>query len=500
VRPTYQTRIGDNGNCFAACLASILEMPLPEFGLDDEYWGRVDKWLVRRGLTYKQVPLNQIPHGWSTIEGISPRGGMHACVAYDGVLKFDPHPPKYHDGQGLVEPKYYGVLEPLGAQDHMTVSPVDGSLRYGDGGFKQWASKRNGTARDGKAAELLRNRHDEIKMGREYRFGAEETAYNTTHQLVSSLLGDTERLLAKTKLDDDHAYWLTKLQKARESIKKSEQLAKQGDYGLALATQEGAFTLAHSLIDKMRNSGRTRGRDMDGFSFGMPRSKEGALQYQRGLKKELMAIRVKEMSDNATPSDLERAKKIVRYFTEIGKPFIKGATDSSDPLQDAYTAWRKADEDANKAWRRGGDQKQARELSDKAMKLMRTFKILETKENATDSTSNNRRARLHRALDCVLDVRDSEKVKDVSSKVPHVEKNGGWGKPWTPPANACAKCGGTGTTSNGERPGVCKACGGRGVAKDAVYPKTDLQYPTTCKLCGQKTRVFTGLRGPDVYD
>ena len=56
----------------------------------------------------------------------------------------------------------------------------------------------------------------------------------------------------------------------------------------------------------------------------------------------------------------------------------------ADPLQDAYTAWRKADEEANKAWR-GGDQKHARELSDKAMNLMRAFKVLETKENAKDA-------------------------------------------------------------------------------------------------------------------
>lgn len=36
--------------------------------------------------------------------------------------------------------------------------------------------------------------------------------------------------------------------------------------------------------------------------------------------------------------------------------------------------------------------------------------------------------------------------------------------------------------------------------RDAIYPKTNRQYPTTCKLCGQKTRVLTGLSGPDVYD
>jgi hypothetical protein len=48
-------------------------------------------------------------------------------------------------------------------------------------------------------------------------------------------------------------------------------------------------------------------------------------RYQKGLKEELKQIRVREMSDKATSADLECAKKIVRYFNEIGKPIAKSA-------------------------------------------------------------------------------------------------------------------------------------------------------------------------------
>ena len=214
----------------------------------------------------------------------------------------------------------------------MTVSPVDGSLRYGDQlgrGFKRWAGRRNGAkdaaplsrsqldkysmraildvlgitiqeymrrteaqkdrllstaiehldnvvkAKDavplsGKrlnaAAEGLKQKHDDIDHNMERQWmlknGTVRSAYNATHQLIVNLVHEAESLLNKAKLDDDPAYWKAKLERAKVAIKKSEELARQGDYGMAVAVQEGAFTLAHTVIDKMRNSGRSRGRDM----------------------------------------------------------------------------------------------------------------------------------------------------------------------------------------------------------------------------------------------
>jgi hypothetical protein len=116
-----QSRVGVDGTCFRACLASILDLDEDEVldfdegtdGDDDAYWENVRGWLAERGLSYRRVPMYSKPVGYSTIEGISPRGGLHACVALDGELLWDPHPIADGTGQGLVEPRYYGLLEPL---------------------------------------------------------------------------------------------------------------------------------------------------------------------------------------------------------------------------------------------------------------------------------------------------------------------------------------------------------------------------------------------------
>jgi len=114
VKRVVQTRTGDDGNCLNACIASILELPLkavPEFG--EDWQGDLNDFLATKGLRYRRVPMHSRPSGWSTIEGVSPRGGLHACVALDGELAWDPHPIEDGTGQGLVEPRYYGLLEPL---------------------------------------------------------------------------------------------------------------------------------------------------------------------------------------------------------------------------------------------------------------------------------------------------------------------------------------------------------------------------------------------------
>jgi len=111
-----QTRTGEDGNCFAACLASILDLPLeavPEMSTDDQA-ERANDFLAGYGLSYRRAFIDgKKPDGYSTIEGISPRGGMHACVAHDGELLWDPHPIEDGTGQGLVEPRYYGLLESI---------------------------------------------------------------------------------------------------------------------------------------------------------------------------------------------------------------------------------------------------------------------------------------------------------------------------------------------------------------------------------------------------
>lgn len=113
MKKVEQTRTGADGNCLNACIASILELPLddvPEFG--DDWLTELNDFLRSRGLSYRRIPVDGAkPSGYGTIEGVSPRGGLHACVALDGELVWDPHPISMRDGQGLVEPRYYGLLK-----------------------------------------------------------------------------------------------------------------------------------------------------------------------------------------------------------------------------------------------------------------------------------------------------------------------------------------------------------------------------------------------------
>lgn len=95
VRPIDQTTHGFNdGNCFSACIASILEIPLdivPRFfGPSADFL----RWLAPQGLAatlYKSA--DYVPPGYAIAAGPSLRfgGRLHACVAYDGAVVHDPH-------------------------------------------------------------------------------------------------------------------------------------------------------------------------------------------------------------------------------------------------------------------------------------------------------------------------------------------------------------------------------------------------------------------------
>lgn len=118
MRPQIQSRTGPDGRCFEACLASILEIAenaVPYFSAKSEvqFLREVNHFLDRWELQYQQVPVGSVPTpvGWHLVEGISPRGRMHAVVANRGNMAFDPHP---QDGTGrfLVKPIAWGLLLP----------------------------------------------------------------------------------------------------------------------------------------------------------------------------------------------------------------------------------------------------------------------------------------------------------------------------------------------------------------------------------------------------
>ena len=125
MEPVDQTIFGNtNGNCFPACLASILEIPLdtiPNFCATPGDWIRAaNKWMSTYGLCILEWDLaedgalcgmNGLADGaWVVISGKSPRGDfLHAVVGRYrddeelGTHKLeyvhDPHPSRsYHDG------------------------------------------------------------------------------------------------------------------------------------------------------------------------------------------------------------------------------------------------------------------------------------------------------------------------------------------------------------------------------------------------------------------
>jgi hypothetical protein len=100
VIPVDQTRFGDpDGNCLAACLASLLELPLddvPHF-VAEGWYSALERWLEPRGLwplcfvSPTQAQLERVL-GYAIVSGPTERGLLHATVWRAGLLVHDPHP------------------------------------------------------------------------------------------------------------------------------------------------------------------------------------------------------------------------------------------------------------------------------------------------------------------------------------------------------------------------------------------------------------------------
>jgi hypothetical protein len=119
MKPVMQTRFGfPNGNCYAACVASILEMPIedmPVIAADEDFNDRWDAWYAEHGLarvTFRPG-ADWKPKGYYVLCGKSPRDIFngkgervdHATVGLDGNFVHDPNP----DGTFLLN----GVIEEI---------------------------------------------------------------------------------------------------------------------------------------------------------------------------------------------------------------------------------------------------------------------------------------------------------------------------------------------------------------------------------------------------
>lgn len=116
--PVDQTLFGDKrpecpegGNCFAACVASLFELPLadvPHFCSGESWWQRYTDWCVARDVfpvflrVGHELSHGRAPAGYTLVGGPSPRNPkvLHACVALDGVIVHDPHA---DDRRGVLE-------------------------------------------------------------------------------------------------------------------------------------------------------------------------------------------------------------------------------------------------------------------------------------------------------------------------------------------------------------------------------------------------------------
>lgn len=102
----------DHGDCFRACVASILELDpttLPNFA---DAWP--DSWIAWAGDRYELVEYAEPPHGWSIAVGVSPRDSVitHGVVWYGDKIVHDPHPSR----AGLVgKPLYWWAIEKASA-------------------------------------------------------------------------------------------------------------------------------------------------------------------------------------------------------------------------------------------------------------------------------------------------------------------------------------------------------------------------------------------------
>ncbi len=130
--PITQTKFGrPDGNCFAACVASILEARLEELdsveaahadyarryidaGDEDpggpHWWDALVAWSRSHGYQPLYLPEKELaPAGYAIASGPGPRGLPHAVVTLHGNVVHDPHP----DRAGITEFIDFTVFVPL---------------------------------------------------------------------------------------------------------------------------------------------------------------------------------------------------------------------------------------------------------------------------------------------------------------------------------------------------------------------------------------------------
>ena len=94
----HDPEAGSVGDCFRACVASVLEVPtaaVPHFALLGSRWGRVaNAYLGARGKELEWEIGDPPPDIWAIVTVKSPRDDdlKHSVIYRDGEMVHDPHP------------------------------------------------------------------------------------------------------------------------------------------------------------------------------------------------------------------------------------------------------------------------------------------------------------------------------------------------------------------------------------------------------------------------
>lgn len=94
---------GLRGDCFSACLASLLRVPLAEVPrfceIDGDDWqDAIDAWLAQFSLIYVEVKIDVrmiealARAGYHILNGPGSGGHPHSVVGFRTVTAWDPHP------------------------------------------------------------------------------------------------------------------------------------------------------------------------------------------------------------------------------------------------------------------------------------------------------------------------------------------------------------------------------------------------------------------------
>lgn len=119
MKPVMQTKLGVGGDCFLACLASLLEIPIetiPEFQNMDAWHTPLISFIESHGCefygsAYGRDIKTYSPgiDGYYIVTGGSPRGLArgHSVIYRNGVMVHDPHP----SGDGITSESSAYMIE-----------------------------------------------------------------------------------------------------------------------------------------------------------------------------------------------------------------------------------------------------------------------------------------------------------------------------------------------------------------------------------------------------